>query len=69
MRDVAASTGRFEVLRVTQEGAALYVVVGPSGVPMYSFTDAKQAAAEAEVLNELLTASAHREAPPRHGRR
>jgi hypothetical protein len=44
--------GRFEVLVQTRLGQTAYVVVGPTGTPLYSFADAGEAAAEVAVLNE-----------------
>ena len=43
--------GRFEVVVQTRLGQTAYVVVGPTGTPLYSFADAAEAAAEVAVLN------------------
>ena len=43
---------QFEVVVQTRLGQTAYVVVAPTGAPLYSFADAGQAAAEVALLNE-----------------
>jgi hypothetical protein len=43
--------GEFRVIQRHEKGEELYAVIGPSGVALYTFSDLRDATAEAAILN------------------